>query len=172
MTRATRNISLTQDHCDLIARVARERRMKFSEALRIIIDFAIDHDATLGLPFHADRVKSLQADLSTAQEAIKSLEQQKASNGPEVFERVNNSVNTATRATPKAPSTDRRPGLTERERFLKAAPYVADGDDVVTPEMRVRTLAQARMHPDWLTALSKEQEAALREKMATWKGRK
>ncbi len=74
MTRATKNVSLTQPHHELIARVAHEKQMKFSEALRHLIDFAIDADPELNLPFLVDREKLLRAELSTVQEAIKALE--------------------------------------------------------------------------------------------------
>lgn len=165
MTRATRNVSLTQDHCDLIARVAHERRMRFSEALRVIIDFACDRDAALGLPFHADRVKRLQTELLSAQEAIKSLEQQEkpVSRNNTVLEQVPESVNGETRVVPKASFTDKRPGLTEQERFLKAAPYVANGDKMVTPELKIRVLAQVKAHPEWLQEIPDQSQ---KEKLA------
>jgi hypothetical protein len=131
--------------------------MKFSEALRCIIDFAVDHDAELGLPFLADREKSLRAELLTVQETMKSVEeQQKVATPKKVFEEVVScSVNDKSGAARKWPFIDSR-GQTEKDRFLKAASYVANEDKVVTPEMKKRFIVQATEHPEWLEEVPDE----------------
>jgi len=157
MTRANRNISLTQDHYELILRVATKRHMKFSEALRCIIEFAIDHDATLGLPVLANREKSLQAELLTVQEAKKKLEERKSeiedSAGTPSHSLGVDRVRAPAPETVVKPYTDKRPPRTDEEQFLKAATYVANEDRVVTPELKKKVLAQARAHAEWLATV-------------------
>jgi hypothetical protein len=165
MTRVSRNLSLNQDHDELISKVAKERHMKFSEVHRCLIDFVIDHDGTLGLAVLANREKSLQAELSIVQEARKKLEQEqkaKITDAPNrVFEEVTNSVNGEARTGPKASFIDKQSGLTEEERFLKAAPYVANEDKAVTPELKRKILDQTREHPEWLAKVQEPERSKL-----------
>jgi hypothetical protein len=136
--------------------------MGFSGTVRLIIDFALDQDPELGLPALIDERKAVRAKLAALDASIADLEtKQKAgmTNAPErVFEEVTNQVTSkSSRTSPKSPLTDKRPGLTEEERFLKGAPYVANGDQVVTPEMKTRILTQARDHPEWLEKVQEPQ---------------
>lgn len=139
MTRTSRCISLTQDHRDLIDRVAHERRMKFSEILRIIIDFAIDRDAVLGLPFHAERVKSLQAELSSAQESIKSLEEQQTT-----VVAPTRVVGEVTNPATSAPESD-------HDKFLRYIGNLGTGELTPTTRLATRKVNELlALHSDWV----------------------
>lgn len=165
MTRAARNISLTPAHEDLILRVSREWHMLFSQALRCIIDFAIDHDATLGLPVLANREKLLQAELLTVQEAKKKLEERKSeiedSAGTPSHSLGVDRVRAPAPETVVKPYTDKRPPRTDEEQFLIAATYVANEDRAVTPELKKKVLAQAREHPERLAKVQEPERSKL-----------
>jgi hypothetical protein len=76
--------------------------------------------------------------------------------------RTRNSVgNDADKTSPKASFTDKRLGQTEEERFLRAALYVANGHDVVTPEIKTRVLDQARKHSEWLAKVQEPERNTL-----------
>ena len=164
MSGITRTTSYSELHYNLITNLCKSHRLGFSEVVRRLIDFALDRDPTLGLPFHEDRRKSLQAELLSVEETIKALEVSKATDSSKVFveTRTCNSVTSeSSRASPKAPTVDNRPGQTEEERFLKATPYVAREDTVVTPDMKARVLAQARDHPEWLEKVKEPEKTKL-----------
>jgi hypothetical protein len=151
--------------------------MKFSEALRVIIDFAVDHDADIGLPFLADREKSLQAELLSVQDARKKLEEQKA-NIPDAPETTIREPTDPTASKAKAGGRrsssvvesciDKRPASTEKERFLTAVPYLCDGSKAISEEVRNRLLTQRDAHPDWVLDLQPEQQNRLR--IMTYRG--
>jgi hypothetical protein len=153
-------VSFTPEHYSLLDRIARERRRGFSEALRCIVDYALDTDASLGLPFHHDRQKALQGELATVEAMIEELKTNVA-DVPKVFEQVTNSVNTVVGANPKPSYVDKRPGLTEEERFLKAVPYAANDDKMVTPELKRKVLDQARVHSEWLAKIHEPERSKL-----------
>jgi hypothetical protein len=168
MTRASRNISLTQDHYDLLLRVTKERHVLFSEALRCIIDFVIDHDATLGLPVLANREKLLQAELLTVQEARKKLEQErkpKITEAPNrVFKEVNSSVNDEARSGSRASFVDKRHAETEHERWQRKLPYLLEPKGLQKEQQQKvmdAILNEAVAHPDWVTGETGETKIML-----------
>jgi hypothetical protein len=168
-----------ESHYKLLEQRGKEHRIGFSGALRRIIDFALDHDPSLGLPFYEDREKSLQAELLAVQEARKKLEEEqkaKITDAPKkVFEEVTNPVTSESgRATPKALFIDKRG--TEEEHWRKKVGYVLNPPPNLSKEemekVERNVFADAERHLDWLDELSEEQRAAFREKVALWKGRK
>jgi hypothetical protein len=157
-------ISFSDLHWKLVEKLAKEHRMKFAEVNRKIYDFAIDHDPELGLPFLTDKRKVAQAEVAATNRMIRELEaKQKAGNTEPpkaVFETPISSSNRNT--TSKALCVDKRPGQTEKDRFLKQAPYVADGNNMVTPELKKKVLTQATERQEWLEEVPELQRNKLR----------
>ena len=179
MTRTSRSVSFTQDHYNLLDRVARERRKGFSETLRRIIDFVLDHDSSLGLPFYADREKSLQVELLTIQEARKKLEEEqksKITDAPQrVFEEVTNSASSKARTGSKASFIDKRSAETEHERWQKKLPYLVNpkGLQKEQQEKVMETvLEEAGDHPDWVDEETGETKVTLLKLLGAQKRRR
>ena len=166
MTRDSRTVSFTNQHCDLLEKMSKERKVTFSEALRLCLDFVQDHDPSLGLPFYEGREKSLRAELLTVQEAKKKLEEERKSEfedsaGTPPLSLGVNGVRAPAPKTVAKPHTDKRPTRTDDEQFLKAAPYVANEDKAVTPELKKKVLAQAREHPEWVAKVQEPERNKL-----------
>ena len=116
----------------------------------------------LSCALHECRIRKLEKELQIERQALSEAQAQaKVVDGPKVFEDVAKSVNTATRTTPKPSYVDKRSGLTEEERFLKAVPYVANDDKMVTPELKRKVLDQARVHSEWLAKVQEPERSKL-----------
>jgi hypothetical protein len=71
---------------------------------------------------------------------------------------------------PASPAQGSQEHFNLRVRYVLDPPSHLPREDMEKVERNV--FADAERHPDWLDELSKEQQVALREKMALWKGRK
>jgi len=70
----TRTISFSDLHYELTSKLAKDHHMGFSAVVRLVYDYAIDHDPELGLLFYEDKKKALQAALASVDEMIRELE--------------------------------------------------------------------------------------------------
>lgn len=158
MTRVQKSLSLTNQHDDLLKKIAKESNITVSEALRKCLDSVLAHNSTLGLPIYRDEEKSLQARLSAVQETIKKLESEQQTQPS-----AENAFSFAPGPDVKVVKQykDNRQVRTEEERFLNAAIYVASGDKAITPEVRKRVLLQANIHPNWFAKIPEPERKRL-----------
>ena len=127
---------------ELVVKLAKEHRVSKTEVNRKVYDFAIDHDAELGLPFLTAKKKAGQAEVDAADGIIRELEaKQKAGNtGPPkvVFEKPIGSTNGAARTAP----------TTEREEFEHFVGNLPDPSMLgVVSLKKVNEMLKA--HPEW-----------------------
>ena len=164
MTRTSRSVSFTPEQFTRLDSIAREKRISFAAVIRCFVDFVLDRDATLGLPFHADRAKSLQGELSIVQATMKALEEQpKTVDGPErVFA---GPVAGGVRAPPRPVCVDKRLGQTDEERWRKKVLYVlnppADLEKDDIEKVTKTVLENAQAHPDWVEQLEASEQTEL-----------
>jgi hypothetical protein len=73
MSRITRTICFSELHYNLVTSLCKTYRLGFSEVVRRLIDSGLDHDATLGLSFHEERLKSLRSEVAAVETTIEGL---------------------------------------------------------------------------------------------------
>jgi len=73
MSRITRTICFSELHYNLVTSLCKTYRLGFSEVVRRLIDSGLDHNATLGLSFHEERLKSLQGEVVAVETTIEEL---------------------------------------------------------------------------------------------------
>ena len=142
----------------MLEQSAKEHHIGFSRTVRLIIDFALDQDPDLGLPILIDERNAVRAQLAALDASITDLEAKKKTRKTEtprtVFEEVTIPVTSeSSKASPKAPFTDKRHAETEHERWQKKLPYLFNpkGLQKEQQEKVMETvLNETAAHPDWV----------------------
>jgi hypothetical protein len=165
----THNIPFSEFHYEVMEDIHKVTGDRYADINRRVWDEYTERHPEVTLEYQKRKVKDAERQLEIERSRETSIEQI-ASKSPLL---ARTPKVTGQRNEP-APLTDIRPAPTEEERFLRAAPYVANGDAVVTPEMKMRVLDQARQHPQWLEKVQEPErnklEAMLRIPKAGGRG--
>lgn len=166
-----------------IERIAKVRRIRISRAARLCVQAGMRNDndglsvlLKMEISARKNRKAELEEELSKATKeydrSVHDLEQ--------IAEQEHQAEATAPSRPISSPSLsttdDPKPAQTAEERWRVKVRYVLNPSASMLKEDKEKVergvVETAGRHPDWIDRLPEGQPAALREKMAAWKGRK